>query len=214
VVLIEHQSTINPNMAVRLLFYIARIYEKIIDNRKVYGRAKLTIPRPEFIVLYNGPDEYPGESNMKLSDHFENGENYDNIELELCVKVYNINKGRNPQLEEQSKVLSDYAALIAKVREYEKTGLVLEKALVKTVRWCIRNGHLRDFLKLHGTEVVNMLITEWNWDDAKEVWQEEARAEGLQEGKLEIARKMKARGVPGEQISADTGLAPEEIAAL
>ena len=23
-----------------------------------------------------------------------------------------------------------------------------------------------------------MLLTEWNWDDAKEVWQEEAREEG------------------------------------
>ena len=29
VILIEHQSTINPNMALRLLMYIARVYEKI-----------------------------------------------------------------------------------------------------------------------------------------------------------------------------------------
>jgi hypothetical protein len=32
-------------------------------------------------------------------------------------------------------------------------------------------------------------ITEWNWDDAKEVWQEEAsaaaRAEGLSQGRME-----------------------------
>ncbi|GHV90722.1 hypothetical protein AGMMS50268_12250 [Spirochaetia bacterium] len=27
VVLIEHQSTINPNMPIRLLMYIARVYE-------------------------------------------------------------------------------------------------------------------------------------------------------------------------------------------
>jgi flagellar biosynthesis/type III secretory pathway protein FliH len=26
---------------------------------------------------------------------------------------------------------------------------------------------------------MNMLLDEWNWDDAKEVWQEEAREEGL-----------------------------------
>ena len=32
VVLIEHQSTINPNMCLRLLMYIVRVYEKI--NRK------------------------------------------------------------------------------------------------------------------------------------------------------------------------------------
>jgi hypothetical protein len=30
VVLIEHQSTINPNMPFRLLMYISRVYEKIM----------------------------------------------------------------------------------------------------------------------------------------------------------------------------------------
>jgi hypothetical protein len=222
VVLIEHQSTINPNMALRLLLYIARIYEKLIDNKKVYSRTKLAVPRPEFIVLYNGEDDYPAESAMCLSEHFEHTGKNDTIDLELRVKVYNINKGCNPKLEEQSKVLGDYAALIARVREYEKAGLVPEKALEKTVRWCIRHGYLRDFLKRHGSEVVNMLITEWNWDDAKEVWQEEAREEGLQEGltegsrqeKLEIARKLKTIGLSPEQIATGTGLPPETVVKL
>jgi hypothetical protein len=57
--LIEHQSTINPNMSIRLLFYIAKIYEKLVDNRKIYSQTKLIIPRPEFIVLYNGEDDSP-----------------------------------------------------------------------------------------------------------------------------------------------------------
>jgi predicted transposase/invertase (TIGR01784 family) len=143
---------------------------------------------------------------MCLSEHFEYTGKNDTIDLDLRVKVYNINKGCNPQLEEQSKILGDYATLIARAREYEKTGLVPEKALEKTVRWCIRHGYLRDFLKIHGSEVVNMLMTEWNWDDAKEVWQEEARQEGSQQEKLEIARKLKARGTPPEQIAEDTGL--------
>jgi len=30
-----------------------------------------------------------------------------------------------------------------------------------------------------------MLMTEWNWDDAKEVWQEEAREEGIEIGREE-----------------------------
>ena len=32
VVLIEHQATINPNVALRLLMYIAMVYEKIIKG--------------------------------------------------------------------------------------------------------------------------------------------------------------------------------------
>ena len=38
VVLIEHQSTVNPNMALRLLMYIGRVYEKIIEGRNIYSR--------------------------------------------------------------------------------------------------------------------------------------------------------------------------------
>ncbi|MDR2096002.1 MAG: Rpn family recombination-promoting nuclease/putative transposase, partial [Treponema sp.] len=41
VVLLEHQSTINPNMALRLLMYIARIYEKLIDNKKIYSGKRI-----------------------------------------------------------------------------------------------------------------------------------------------------------------------------
>jgi hypothetical protein len=29
---------------------------------------------------------------------------------------------------------------------------------------------------------MNMLTTEWNWDTAKRVWQDEAREEGREEG--------------------------------
>ena len=33
VVLIEHQSTVNENIPLRILMYIARVYEKIIEKR-------------------------------------------------------------------------------------------------------------------------------------------------------------------------------------
>jgi hypothetical protein len=47
-------STINPNMALRLLMYIARIYEKLIENKNIYSGKPIKLPRPEFFVLYNG----------------------------------------------------------------------------------------------------------------------------------------------------------------
>ena len=54
VILIEHQSTINNNVPIRLLLYIARVYEKIINRKKLYKTKLEKIPAPEFIVLYNG----------------------------------------------------------------------------------------------------------------------------------------------------------------
>jgi hypothetical protein len=47
------------------------------------------------------------------------------------------------------------------------------QAATEAVRICIRDGVLAPFLEEHGSEVVNMLLEEWNWDEAKEVWQEE-----------------------------------------
>lgn len=51
VVLIEHQSTINRNMPLRLLDYVARIYEKIVPAKKKYYRSRVCVPMPEFYVL-------------------------------------------------------------------------------------------------------------------------------------------------------------------
>ena len=45
------------------------------------------------------------------------------------------------------------------------------------VKDCIRLGILAEYLKKYASEVVNMLIQEWDWDVAKAVWQKEAAAE-------------------------------------
>ena len=91
------QSTINPNMAIRLLMYAGRIYEKIIDIKKVYSTKRFTIPQPEFIVLYNGSAPYPEEAVIKLSESFENIESLGlpvktHPALELIAKIININQ--------------------------------------------------------------------------------------------------------------------------
>ena len=38
VILVEHQSTVNENVPLRLLMYIARVYEKIIKREKLYQK--------------------------------------------------------------------------------------------------------------------------------------------------------------------------------
>jgi hypothetical protein len=70
VILIEHQSTINPNMPLRLLFYLSGILEKLIDRRSLYREKLVPIPRPRFIVLYNGSKPYPDHTQLKLSDAY------------------------------------------------------------------------------------------------------------------------------------------------
>ena len=56
VVLVEHQSTVNENMPLRCLLYIARVYEMLVPKHERYYKARREIPKPEFFVLYTGID--------------------------------------------------------------------------------------------------------------------------------------------------------------
>jgi len=67
VVLIEHQSTISQNIPLRILMYIARVYEKTVKEENVYHKKLVKIPTPEFIVLYNGKEDCPDYQQMRLS---------------------------------------------------------------------------------------------------------------------------------------------------
>ncbi|MDR2210009.1 MAG: Rpn family recombination-promoting nuclease/putative transposase [Spirochaetaceae bacterium] len=206
VILIEHQSSVNPNMPLRILLYIARIYEKIIERKSLYRETLLKIPRPEFFVLYNGPKPYPDQSTLRLSDAFENTEDIKAAglppELELTVKVYNINKGHNEGLVKKCAALSGYSTFIDKIREHRQT-MPLEAAMKTAIEYCIEHNVLSKFLVERSSEVINMLLTEWNWDDAKEVWQEEASAaalaKGIAEGRAKGIAEGRAKGIVEER---------------
>ena len=220
VVLIEHQSTVNPNMALRLLMYIARVYEKIVEGKNIYSSKELPIPRPEFFVLYNGTKPYPDEQTLRLSDAFEKLkslglEEKDFPALELVVKVININEGRNREIAERCKKLSEYSAFVAKARVFEKELGNREKAVKEAVKYCEKHDILKEFLKQHGTEVLSMLYTEFKLDDALAVRYEEGCEEGFVEGQrentLKIARNALAEGSTPEFVQKITGLSLETI---
>ena len=52
--LYEHQSTYNPNIPLRDLFYISSEYQKLVDKKSLYVSSIAKIPEPQFIVFYNG----------------------------------------------------------------------------------------------------------------------------------------------------------------
>ncbi len=120
IVLIEHQSTINENMPLRFLMYIAKLYQEITEPEDKFKRKLEKIPKPEFIVLYNGEDKYPDYKELRLSDAFIKTDIKIDVPLELVVQVYNINKGRNQEILSKSRTLENYSRFIDKIREYQK----------------------------------------------------------------------------------------------
>lgn len=57
-------------------------------------------------------------------------------------------------------------------------GLNRDEAVIRAIKDCRENGILVEFVQKYGSEAVNMLYTQWNWDDAMAVEREEAYEEG------------------------------------
>jgi hypothetical protein len=219
IVLIEHQSTINPNMALRLLLYYTNIIERTVTRKGLYTSKPLSIPWPEFYVLYNGTQPYPDESVLRLSDLFENPQDLGlpakaTPLLDLQVKVININEGRNDAIINRCQKLAEYSAFIGTARVFLNEYDNKEEAIKEAVKYCQKHAILKEFLDIHASEVLNMLLSEWNIEDAKEVWQEEAREEGKFKEKQKIAMNLLAEGATHEFVQKITGLDLETIKQL
>jgi predicted transposase YdaD len=217
VVLIEHQSTINPNMPLRILMYIARVYEKLVQTKDVYAKGLIKIPRPELIILYNGPDTDWDTMELKLSDAFEDVSalGIDSATLpplELTVVMYNINQGHNKAMLEKSETLNGYSVFIDKIRKYDEELDDLAAAIKKAVEYCIDRNILKQFLELHSSEVINMLFTEWKEEEALEYRYEEGRNEGRNEGKNEDIKNLLAYGMTAGQVSKALKLPLDKVA--
>ena len=222
IILIEHQSTINNNMPLRCLLYIAREYEKLIDKNIIYRSTLFKIPTPCCYVLYNGTAKYPKEKILKLSDAFL-VQNH-STELELNVKVININYEQNHNIVMQCQYLKEYSYFISVVRTYLKKGFNNNDAIVNAVKTCVNENIMKDFLEKNSSEVLNMLFTEFDINTAKKIWKEEAKEEGREEGRKEGRKEEKFKLAQNlinvlnisdiSTISKVTGLSYDEIEKL
>ena len=160
--LYEHQSTYNPNMPLRDLFYISSEYQKLVDKKSLYSSVLQKIPAPQFIVFYTGTEKKKDSWVNHLSEAFENLSG--NPKLELEVLTLNINEGHNPELMEQCQTLREYAQYVACVRRYARE-FELNKAVKLAVDECIRNNILSEFLRANKSEVISMSIFEYDKEE-------------------------------------------------
>ena len=160
--LYEHQSTYNPNMPLRDLFYISSEYQKLVDKKSLYSSILQKIPAPQFIVFYNGTEKRIDSWVNHLSEAFENLPG--NPKLELEVLTININEGHNEELMEHCQTLKEYAKYVNCVRKYARE-LELNEAVKLAVDECIRNNILSEFLRANKSEVISMSIFEYDKEE-------------------------------------------------
>ena len=180
--LYEHQSTINPNMPIRGLIYFARQYEAYIklNALDIHGSSLVKLPTPRYIVFYNGRENLPDKQELKLSDAFADGSIHETPVLECCATVLNINYGHNEQTLKACKRLNDYSIFISKVNEGLDNKLSLKNAINEAISYCIENDILYDILIKHKSEVMSMILTEYN----EKQHMKTVRKEGYEEGAM------------------------------
>ena len=191
----EHQSTVNENMPLRSLLYLGRAYEQIVPVKDRYRRKVVKIPKPEIYTFYNGKEKWGKEKILKLSDAFMIRD--EDSDVELKVKVININPEENHEVLKRCRVLKDYSIFIDTIRKYQDAGV--EEPYRKAIEECIEKDILADYLRKKGSEVVNMLMSEYNYEQDIEVQREEAYEEGKQSGFTE-----------GEKVGIQKGITAAE----
>lgn len=215
IILVEHQSSINQNLALRDLVYFSTMIQRMIPNKDFYKESAIKIPRPQFIVLYNGTAEMPDFWTINLSDNFK-GEG-EETSLQLTVKEYNINNGRNPEVLQRCRTLKEYSQFVSIVRERAKKEPLTDLVMKQILEHCIAEDILADFLKKYGTEVISMLFEQLTEEEAREISKQDGfeigRAEGRTEGRTEGREEGRTVGKAEDilELLSDLGEVSEEL---
>ena len=239
VVLVEHQSSINENMPLRDLMYISTVLKRMIDTTRLYREKRLMIPRPEFIVFYNGTKDFPAYQELRLSDSFLGEKQKDEEDaLQLIVKVYNINTEKNSEILGRCETLRQYSRFVEIMRSYREDSELTNDVIVEVLDQCKKEGILTEFLDKYGTEIVEMLFKELTREEDLEISRLDGYEEGFNSGEragfskgeragfskgeragaeqkqCEIAKSLRESGIPIDVIAKNTGLSEKEIAEL
>lgn len=205
--LIEHQSSLCPNIPLRMFIYLGRIYEQILDMTKTYRVSLYQIPLPRLYMLYNGTEEFPRETLLRLSDAFRQAAGLSAERMpsaDLVVRAININTDKHHPLLQKCPVLKEYSQFIERIRKKLSEGRNRDLAVKEAIRECIEEHILHDFLMRHGREVFNMMFDEITYEDIMRIRIEEAEELatkrgmewGIQKGIQEGIQEGIQQGVP------------------
>lgn len=143
IILMEHQSTLNYNMPVRIFLYLAEEYKRLLMwsefSSALYTASLVKIPRPEFYIVYTGADSC--DPYLRLSDAFL-GSCSSGLEgnggLELIVPVLTADKAKG--------VLAEYFDIIDFIKSEKEQSGSLETAVRHAILKYQAGYEISDFI--------------------------------------------------------------------
>ena len=143
-VLVEAQSKWNPNMALRILFYLViSIRNYLLEtNQDLHEDVRVKLPPIELYVIYTGGGNPPEE--ISFRDDFFNGEGP--VDVKVTIR------------HQPGKTLDgQYIGFCQVYNEQRKIYGKNKKCMEETIRICLEKGYLVDFVQAHREEVTTMM---------------------------------------------------------
>ena len=181
----EHQSTYSGNMPLRSMIYFVNALDDWLKENEhdLFGRKRIMIPTPHFVVFYNGVEKRPEYEEMRLSQSFYH--QMEEPEIELVCKAYNINPKNNLELKRKSLVLNGYTYFVEKVRDNQKKKMNLKEAIDNAIEDCIHNHVLEEFFSNRKDEVRKVTHLDYTWEKREKLIRKEEYEDGKSDGKSE-----------------------------
>ena len=121
-------------------------------------------------------------------------------DIEVRVRMININYGHNARMLKACKPLEEYSWFVAKIREYNHPDEAgkrpgIEVAIGKAIDEMPEDFLIKEFIVANRAEVKDMCLTEYNEAEAMEMFKEEGREEGIESATIahikDIMEKLK-----------------------
>lgn len=210
----EHQSTLNPNMPLRGLFYFSLLYQNylIVRDEALFTTKLITIPSPQYYVFYNGDENAEDIIKLRLSDAFidftEKGD------FEWTATMININKNHNETLHKKCKSLYDYCRFVDRIKINLKNKMEKEAAVDEAIDWAIKENLLEGLIKEQRAQIKMDILTNFDQEQYDRIRRREGFDEGAQQKAVEDAKSFYANGASIELIAKSLHMTESQVSEI
>ena len=205
IILVEHQSSINPNMAFMLFLYYIELLQLWIKSNGInlFGEAKVDdFPKAEFYVAYNGSRAIDVEQSEFRLD-------YTDIKIYAKVNIVDIHFEKLDDVE-PTNALAGYSFFYKVFDEGREAGLSIDEAFAKAREVCVAQGYLKGFIEKEEFVLNYKDILDYD-TQLKEEGKIEGKTEGIYNQAKSTAIKMLLKNHPIEEVVYFTELTHEEV---
>lgn len=169
IMLVEAQSIWNPNISLRLMFYLFESYRRYLEEttQSEHSSSRVKIPRPELYVIYSGTKPIGNE--ISFSEDFFGG----CADVDARIRVIK---------EVDTTLCGQYIGFCRVYDEQKKLYNNKLQCAKETVRISMEQGYLKNYLAEHEKETVTMMEELFDEEYLRERYNKAENQKSLQKG--------------------------------